>query len=85
MRFVPLPEWRSINHYDGIFYKRLCSHQFIIRGIVYYVNDTGFASTACTKLSITHENKENIFNIQLTLAAGRLRYDTSFINNYQGR
>ena len=36
---VPLSEWGGVNLYNGILHQSLSSHQFVIAGIVNYVND----------------------------------------------
>lgn len=52
MSFIPLSERGGIDDNDGILYQGLGANQFVIRCIVYNVDDTGLAGNTCTQNKI---------------------------------
>ena len=41
MGLIPLTEWSCVNDNNGVLDKGLGTNQFIVSGVVHYINDTG--------------------------------------------
>lgn len=56
--FIPLPVRGAVNENDAILHQGLCPHQFIVRSIVDNIDDSGLASAAFQRKSMSSNLQE---------------------------
>lgn len=55
MGLVPLPVWGAVNEHDAVLHQGLCPHQLVVGSVVHNINNSGLASAAFQKKSMSSD------------------------------
>lgn len=55
MGLVPLPVRGAVNEHDAVLHQGLCPHQLVVGSVVHNINNSGLASAAFQKKSMSSD------------------------------